>query len=156
MTDTTPSDPLAKVRNLDGTVDWLAVGEAEQARRCNRATGDMIGVLDWLHANGGTYNVAQAAHRFAGHLAEHVRHYPAPKIALAPALARARSCSRTARPRERRSSASSSTSGADPCGSDSDLPAEPPLRLAPPARAVLTFWALSAAERGADVEAVVS
>ena len=141
----TTSDPLAKVRNPDGTVDRLAVGEAEHARQSNCATGDMIGVLDWLHANGGTYYVAQAAQLYADHLGEQIRahggtitttttrngrtatttrHYPAPKIALAPT--RARSCSRTARPRERRASASSATSAQDP-GADSDLPAPAPL-----------------------------
>jgi len=135
---------LAKVRNPDGTVDWLAVGGAEHARRDNRATSEMIAVLDWLHANGGTFYVVRAAQQFADHHAEQIRQnggtivttttrngrttttrhtYPAPRTALAPA--RVRSCSRTARPRERRSSASSTTSSADP-PSDSDLPAPAP------------------------------
>lgn len=172
MTDNT-SDPLAKVRNPDGTVDWHAVGEAAVARGSNCAP-EMIAVLDWLHADGGTFYVVKAAQKFAEHHREQIREhggtlitttsrngrmtttrrtYPAPKVAQA---GRVRATPRAARPRERRSAASSSTSGADPCGSDSELPGEPHLRLAPTPRAVLVFAALTAVERGADVEAAAS
>lgn len=59
--------------------------------------------------------------------------------------ARARCPRLEQRPRARRAGASSRTSSADP---GSDQPGEPALRLAPAARAVLTFGCLTAAERG--------
>ncbi len=77
-----------------------------------------------------------------------VRQYRAQASTIAPA--RVRSCSRAARPRERRASASSTTSGADPNGSEADQPGEPHLRLAP-SRAVLTFGCLTAEQRGEQV-----
>jgi hypothetical protein len=147
MTDAFPSDPLAEVRNPDGTVDWPAVGEAQQARRHGRATTKMIAVLDWLHANGGTFYVVKAAQKFAEHHREQIREhggtlitttsrngrttttrriYPAPKVAQA---GRVRATPRAARPRARRTSSSSRTSGTDPSDSDPHSAGPPPLRL---------------------------
>ena len=67
-------DPLAAVRKGDGTVDWLRVGQAEQARRTGQAASqDHLDCLDWLHAHGGTFNVAMAAERYIKHLKAIVR-----------------------------------------------------------------------------------
>src|SRR5687767_8188416 len=71
-------DPLAAVRNDDGTVNWLKVGEAEQARRTRQLAklpAAAAAVLDWLHANGGSLHVAQAAMRWDAHLRELVRQH---------------------------------------------------------------------------------
>lgn len=72
-----------------------------------------------------------------------------------PTLLRPRGCQRQARPRSRRTAASSSSSSADPGGDDP--PGEPPpprLASAPPPRAIYSYAALSAEQRGAQVEAV--
>jgi len=77
------------------------------------------------------------------------------RVAMMASIQAPRRTASSGRPRARRTSASSTTSGADPNGSEADQLGEP-LRLAPPARAVLVFAALTAVERGADVEAVVA
>jgi hypothetical protein len=108
-----------------------------------------------LHANGGSFHVAQAAMRFDAHLREQVRTYggtivterrrvepdgrvvikrevrrfkPTTKTRAPRCTAPRRSVAVVSRPRERRASSSSRTSGTDP-GSDSDGSEPPPRRL---------------------------
>lgn len=53
-------DPLASVRDPDGTLNRLAIGEAEQAYRNRTATPEMIEVLDHLHAHEMSFLVLMA------------------------------------------------------------------------------------------------
>jgi len=161
-------DPLAAVRKGDGTVDWLRVGQAEQARRTGQAASqDHLDCLDWLHAHGGTFNVAMAAERYIKHLKAIVRVHggvivndrsrsgadgrrivtrtvrrfrpkgTAPMTRTAP---RARE-HRPGRARRAASTRSSARSGDSP---DDDSAPPPPLALAPKPRAIYAYACLTA------------
>ncbi len=149
-------DPLVAVRNDDGTVNWLKVGEAEQARRTG-CIGDLppeaSDVLDWLHANGASFHVANAAERYDQHLRELVRTHGGTIVTerqrigrdgrvvvkrevrrfkptiKAPSVVQPRArVAAVIRPRERRASSSSRTAGTDP-GADDGGSDPPPRRL---------------------------
>jgi hypothetical protein len=130
------SDPLAAVREPDGTVDWLAVGEAEQARRQGHALPGQIAVLAYLRSHGGTAYVNVAAIEFMEWHREEIRkhggttttsgtrdgvyfretvvHRGACGRRRAPRGLARRPRTRAFRPRARRTSASSTTSSCDP------------------------------------------
>jgi len=142
---------LAPILQANDEFDMVALGRIAQDKKCHRPLSPQDqAIWDWFASNGGGYCLVAAAHQYEAHLEQRVRHlggtivttttrngrttttrrtYPAPRIALAPA--RARSCSRAARPRERRAAASSTTSGTDP-GQDDGPSHQPP----PP----LTLW----------------
>jgi len=143
---------LAPVLDEDDMYDLVKLGRIQEDVLSHRAIpAAEAAAYRYLCENGGGRILQAAGRALRAHMEEQIRQnggtivtttsrngrtatthrtYPAPRTArTAP---RARSCSRTARPRERRSSASSSTSSADP-GSDSDPPPPAPLNapLAP-------------------------
>jgi len=147
----TAADPLAAVRNDDGTVNWLKIGQAEQARRTGQAASqDLLDCIGWLHENGGTFYIAQAAERYVEHVratvrkhggvivsevsrtgsdgrhtvTRTVRRYPPRRLARMAAIIAPRGARREShrsRPGHRRAASSSTTSATDP-GSDGEPP----------------------------------
>lgn len=72
-----PIDALKVFRCADGiNINRMAVGEAEQRRRCNKPlAAAKLAALLWLEANGGTFYIAKAAQDYHEHVGELVRRH---------------------------------------------------------------------------------
>lgn len=163
---TTDADPLAAVRDADGSVDLLKLGRIvnHESRGLPLSPEDRAA---WNHyaSNGGGWTLMCAGraydddnieklYRHARHTGRTItterhewrdgKHTVTRTVERFPAPTR-RPCSRVvSRSRERRAparrtSSSSATSGTDPGSSSDPPPPAPSLRLAPPPKAIYTF-----------------
>jgi len=154
---------LAPILKADDEFDMLALGRIAQDKKCHRPLSPQDSAIwDWFASNDGGHCLASAARQYGDHRLEQVRQnggtivttttcngltttthhtYPPRPVSSSAPRARARSCSRTARPRERRAAASSSSSSQDPGDGSSDPPPPAPVvpTLAPPPRAIYSY-----------------